>query len=98
MNGPLAGLRILDLTSNFMGPYASLLLADMGADVCKIESPEGDTTRNVGPCRHRGMGAIFLHLNRNKRSIVLDLKHPDGLAALRRMLPRADVLLFSLRP
>ncbi|AEB83896.1 CaiB/BaiF CoA transferase family protein [Alicycliphilus denitrificans] len=98
MNGPLEGLRILDLTSNFMGPYASLLLADMGADVCKIEPPEGDTTRNVGPCRHKGMGAVFLHLNRNKRSIVLDLKHPDGLAALRRMLPRADVLLFSLRP
>jgi formyl-CoA transferase len=98
MNGPLAGLRILDLTSNFMGPYASLLLADMGADVCKIEAPEGDTTRNVGPARHRGMSAVFLHLNRNKRSAVLDLKQPDGLAALRRMLAQADVLLFSLRP
>lgn len=98
MTGPLAKLRILDLTSNFMGPYASLLLADMGADVCKIESPEGDTTRNVGPCRHPGMSAVFLHLNRNKRSIVLDLKHPSGLAALKRMLREADVLLFSLRP
>ncbi|MFT3721667.1 CaiB/BaiF CoA transferase family protein [Pseudorhodoferax sp.] len=98
MNGPLDGLRVLDLTSNFMGPYASLLLADMGADVCKIEAPEGDTTRNVGPSRHPGMGAIFLHLNRNKRSLVLDLKNPAGQAAIRRMLARADVLLYSLRP
>ncbi|MGH8784359.1 MAG: CaiB/BaiF CoA transferase family protein [Cupriavidus necator] len=98
MTGPLAGLRILDLTSNFMGPYASLLLADMGADVCKIESPEGDTTRNVGPRRHEGMSAIFLHLNRNKCSIVIDLKNPSGLDAMKRMLRLADVLLFSLRP
>lgn len=98
MAGPLSGVRVLDLTSNFMGPYASLLLADMGADVCKVESPEGDTTRGVGPCRHKGMGAIFLHLNRNKRSLVLDLKNPEGAAALRRMLASADVLLYSLRP
>jgi crotonobetainyl-CoA:carnitine CoA-transferase CaiB-like acyl-CoA transferase len=98
MAGPLEGVRILDLTSNFMGPYASLLLADMGADVCKIESREGDTTRNIGPSRHPGMGPIFLHLNRNKRSLVLDLKHADGIAALRRMAASADVLLYSMRP
>ncbi|HBN8522203.1 CaiB/BaiF CoA transferase family protein [Pseudomonas aeruginosa] len=97
-SGPLGGVRILDLTSNFMGPYASLLLADMGADVCKIESPEGDTTRAVGPCRNKGMGAIFLHLNRNKRSMVLDLKNPSGLEALKQMIRSADVLLYSLRP
>ena len=98
MTGPLEGVRILDMTSNFMGPYASLLLADMGAEVCKIESPEGDTTRKVGPSRTPGMGAIFLHLNRNKRSLVLDLKKPSGIDALRRMVRSADVLLYSLRP
>lgn len=98
MAGPLDGVRVLDLTSNFMGPFGSLLLADLGADVVKVESPKGDTTRGVGPARHRGMGAIFLHLNRNKRSMVLDLKHPDGRAAIRRLIGEADVLLHSLRP
>ncbi|WP_194903604.1 CaiB/BaiF CoA transferase family protein [Catenulispora rubra] len=98
MTGPLNGVRILDLTSNFMGPYASLLLADMGADVVKVESPDGDTTRGVGPHRNPGMAAIFLHLNRNKRSLVLDLKHPDGRNTLTRMVRSADVLLHSLRP
>ncbi|MES2484105.1 MAG: CoA transferase [Pseudomonadota bacterium] len=98
MAGPLDGVRILDLTSNFMGPYASLLLADMGADVCKVESPAGDPTRGVGPCRHAGMSAIFLHLNRNKRSMVLDLKHPEGAQALRKMIESTDVVLHSLRP
>lgn len=98
MPGPLDGVRILDLTSNFMGPYAALLLADMGADVAKIESPDGDTTRGVGPARNPGMAAIFLHLNRNKRSLVLDLKTEAGSAALRRMIGSADVLLHSLRP
>lgn len=98
MPGPLDGVRILDLTSNFMGPYASLLLADMGADVAKVEAPAGDTTRGIGPSRHPGMGPIFLHLNRNKRSIVIDLKSAEGAAALRRMVEQADVLLYSLRP
>ncbi|QSE80519.1 CaiB/BaiF CoA transferase family protein [Rhodococcus koreensis] len=98
MTGPLEGVRILDLTSNFMGPYASLLLADMGADVWKIESRAGDTTRGVGPSRNPGMSAIFLHLNRNKRSLVLDLKSAGGSAALERMIGSADVLLYSLRP
>ena len=98
MTGPLADIRVLDLTSNFMGPYASLLLADMGADVCKIEAPEGDVVRSVGPARNKGMGAVFLHLNRNKRSIVLDLKNPAGNEALKRMIASADVLIYSLRP
>ncbi|TCK25759.1 CaiB/BaiF CoA transferase family protein [Pseudonocardia endophytica] len=98
MPGPLDGIRVLDLTSNFMGPYASLLLADMGADVAKVEAPAGDTTRGVGPARNPGMAAIFLHLNRNKRSLVLDLKTTEGRDAVRRMARRADVLLHSLRP
>lgn len=98
MSGPLEGVRVLDLTSNFMGPFAALLLADMGADVCKIESRDGDTSRGIGTGRHPGMGPIFLHLNRNKRSLGLDLKRPEAKATLRRMLPEADVLMYSLRP
>ncbi|MYV97805.1 CoA transferase [Streptomyces sp. SID3343] len=98
MPGPLHGVRILDLSSNFMGPYATLSLADMGADVAKIESPQGDTTRGIGPCRNPGMSAIFLHLNRNKRSLVLDLKSEAGNTALKKMIASADVILHSLRP
>lgn len=98
MPGPLADVKVIDLTSNFMGPYGSLLLADLGADICKVEAPGGDTTRGVGPARNPGMSVIFLHLNRNKRSIVLDLKNPAGLAALKKMLQSADVLLHSFRP
>ena len=98
MSGPLTGVRVIDMTANFMGPYASLQLAEMGADVCKIESPDGDTTRGVGPRRHEGMSAIFLHLNRNKRSVALDLKQPQSRMALQKMLSQADVLMYSLRP
>lgn len=98
MPGPLDGVRILDLTSNFMGPFATLLLADMGAEVIKVESPSGDTTRGVGPSRHPGMAAIFLHLNRNKRSLCIDLKSPEGGEALRGMADEADVVFSSMRP
>ncbi len=98
MPGPLEGVRILDLSSNFMGPFATLLLADLGADVVKVESQTGDTTRGVGPARHPGMAAIFLHLNRNKRSLCVDLKDEAGRAAVRRMAESADVVLSSMRP
>ncbi|MCM3562699.1 CaiB/BaiF CoA transferase family protein [Hydrogenophaga intermedia] len=96
--GPLAGVRIVDLTSVVMGPFASQILADLGADVIKVEAPEGDTVRYIGPSRSDGMGPMYLALNRNKRSIVLDLRHPDGLAALKRLIAGADVLLFNIRP
>ncbi len=98
MSGPLDGVRVIDMTMNVMGPYASQILGDMGADVCKIEPPEGDTLRGVGPARSEGMGPYFMNLNRNKRSLALDLKKPGGGDLLRRLLAQADVLLYSFRP
>lgn len=96
--GPLHGIRIIDLTSVLMGPFASQIMGDMGADVVKVESPAGDLVRLIGPSRHADMGPIFLNTNRNKRSIVLDLKQPAGLAAVKRLLADADVLLYNIRP
>jgi len=98
VTGPLDGVRVIDMTMNVMGPYASQILGDMGADVGKIEPPEGDTLRGIGPARSEGMGPYFLNLNRNKRSVVIDLKKPDGRAVLRRLIEKADVLLYSFRP
>lgn len=95
---PLHGVRIIDMSSVLMGPSASQTLADMGADVVKIEAPDGDVVRQIGPARHAGMGAIFLNTNRNKRSVVLDLKHPDGVRTLKRLLIDADVLMYNVRP
>lgn len=96
--GPLAGVRILDLTSVFMGPLATVCMADLGAEVIKIESPDGDMVRPVGPGGEDGLGAIFQHLNRNKRSVVLDLKSEEGLAALLALARDADVLVYNIRP
>lgn len=98
MSQPLDGVRIIDLTSVVMGPFATQLLGDLGADVIKVEPPDGDILRNIAPMRHPGMGHIFLHHNRNKRSIVLDLKQPDGHAALLKLLETADVLIYNVRP
>lgn len=98
MSAPLQGIRIIDMTTVLMGPSASQALADMGADVVKIEPPGGDVVRQIGPMRHEGMGAIFLNTNRSKRSVVLDLKKADGLAALKRLLVGADVLMYNVRP
>ena len=96
--GPLAGVRILDLTSVVMGPFATQILAALGADVIKIESPEGDNMRQVGPMNHPGMGHIHLHLNQGKRSIVLDLKQSVAREVALRLSDRCDVLISNVRP
>lgn len=96
--GPLHGIRIIDMTSVLMGPFASQALGDMGADVVKVESPHGDLVRQIGPARHEDMGPIFLNTNRSKRSVVLDLKNPAGVQALKRLLADADVLMYNVRP
>lgn len=98
MPGPLDGVRILDLTSVGFGPYAAQILGDYGADVVKVEAPEGDITRGIAPARNPGMGHFFLNANRNKRSLVLDLKLPAGRDALLKLAETADVLISSIRP
>ena len=98
MAGPLAGVRILDCTTVVLGPWAAQQLGDLGADVVKIEPPEGDTTRQLGPTRNPGMAAFYLGCNRSKRSIVLDLKQDAGRKALFKLAETADVLMHNYRP
>jgi len=99
MAGPLSGTRVIDLTRALAGPYCTLLLGDMGADVIKVELPgTGDETRQWGPPFIEGESSYFLSVNRNKRSITLDLKSPAGLDALRRLVGSADVLVENFRP
>jgi crotonobetainyl-CoA:carnitine CoA-transferase CaiB-like acyl-CoA transferase len=95
--GPLAGLKVVDLTSNVLGPLCTQILGDMGADVVKVEAPPGDPTRHIGLARSPAMGAHFLSLNRNKRSAVLDLKEPQARAALLKLVETTDVLVHSIR-
>ena len=98
MARPLDGIKIIDLTNMLMAPYTTQILGDMGADVVKVEPPEGDPIRNIGPFRNPGMGPIFLNTNRSKRSIVLNLKSEEGHAAVMELIRRADVLIYNRRP
>ncbi len=96
-SGPLAGLKVLDLTRVLAGPFATMLLGDAGAEIVKVEPPGGDETRQWGPPWAGGESAYYLCINRNKRSIVLDLARPGGLTILRRLASQADVLIENYK-
>ncbi|MET3373834.1 formyl-CoA transferase [Variovorax boronicumulans] len=95
--GALEGVKVLDLSSVVLGPLASQMLADMGADVIKVEAPQGDLARSVGPARHKGMSSLYLSCNRNKRGLVLDLKQPAAREVLDTLVRGSDVLVHSVR-
>ncbi|HEU0201516.1 MAG TPA: CoA transferase [Burkholderiaceae bacterium] len=98
MSGPLTGVRIIDFTGVMMGPYATQMLADYGAEVIKIESPDGDSMRHAGPTRSPGMGPMYLHANHNKKSVAIDLKQPRGKEVLLQLLQDAHVFVSNVRP
>jgi len=96
-DGALAGIRVLDLTSVVLGPLATQILGDYGAEIIKVEALDGDLMRANGFSRHAGMSSVFLAINRNKRSVAIDLKRPDGVEAIKRLLPGVDVVLHNMR-
>ena len=98
MSGALDGVRVVDMSTVVMGPWATQMLGDMGADVIKVETPGGDIARGMGPSRNAGMAAVHLSINRNKRSVVLDLTRDAGREALFRIVGTADVFLHNMRP
>lgn len=98
MAGALEGVRIVDLTTVILGPWATQMLGDMGADVIKVETHQGDTTRHTGDRRNPGMASFFMSTNRNKRSVVLDLSQAEGRDALFRLVGTADVFVHNMRP
>ena len=95
--GPLAGIRVIDLTAMVMGPYATQIMADMGAEVIKVEPPAGDNTRYISVAPAPGLSGVFVNVNRGKKSIVLDLQSETGKAALRELVKTADVFIHSMR-
>ena len=95
--GPLAGVRVVDLTAMVMGPYCTQIMADMGADVIKVEPPGGDDTRYISDGPAPGMSGVFVNVNRGKRSVILDLRSAEGVSAMRGLIERADVLIHSMR-
>jgi formyl-CoA transferase len=97
VRGPLDSIRIIDLTTVFSGPYGTVLLADLGADVIKIEPPSGDVVRRIGPTPTEAMGPLFMAVGRNKRDVCLDLKDPAGREVLGRLVGSADVLIHNMR-
>jgi crotonobetainyl-CoA:carnitine CoA-transferase CaiB-like acyl-CoA transferase len=96
--GPLTGVRVIDLTVNVLGPVATQVLGDMGADVIKIEPLQGDPNRDTGPSRNPRMSAMHMNVNRNKRSVTLNLKSAEGMETLMRLVETADVFVHSMRP
>lgn len=95
--GPLNGIVVVDATNFVFGPVATQMLGDLGAEVIKVEPPEGDPTRGIGASRNKGMGSFFLNLNRNKRSVVLDLKKAEDAESMRQLLKGADVFVHNMR-
>ena len=95
---PLAGIKVIDATTVVMGPYAAQWLADFGAEVIKVETPMGDSTRHTGPSTEDGMSSVFLGVNRNKKSVVIDLKQTSGQETLLQLMGTADVFMHNMRP